>query len=418
MGHIQDRWFRKVPDPTNPKKVLRIPTDRNGIGKRYRARFIDPEGNERSESFSDGQYKLAQSWLAKQEVDVALGTFVDPAAGKISVEDFGTRWLADLDIDELSRQNMEMRFRKRVFPYLGRHALGGVKPSAVRTWDRMLREDGLSDRYRYVLFGNVSAMFTAALDDELIAKHPMAGKSVKAPKAAQKKIIPWPDEQVWNVQHALAERYRIAVDLGAGLGLRQGECFGLAVDDLDFGRKVAVICRQVKIVRYRPVFALPKYDKIREIPLSDPVMAALKAHMEAFPPVEVTLPWDTAEGKPTTVRLVMTSIQRKAIRNNDFNREYWKPALKAAGVPYGRYENGMHELRHFFASALLDGGESIKAVAEWLGHADASFTLKIYTHLMPSSSDRTRKIIGAVYGKRHRDGPDGPSTAQYSPEAA
>jgi site-specific recombinase XerD len=30
----------------------------------------------------------------------------------------------------------------------------------------------------------------------------------------------------------------------------------------------------------------------------------------------------------------------------------------------------MHDLRHFFASKLLEQGVSIKAVAEWLGHTD------------------------------------------------
>jgi integrase len=42
----------------------------------------------------------------------------------------------------------------------------------------------------------------------------------------------------------------------------------------------------------------------------------------------------------------------------------------------------------FYASVLLDAGESIKAVSEYLGHADAGFTLSTYTHLMPSSHER------------------------------
>jgi integrase-like protein len=106
---------------------------------------------------------------------MARGSYVDPKAGKITVAAFAERWLADLDIDELSRQNMEMRFRKRITPYLGNAEIGAVKPSVIRNWDRMLREDGLSDRYRHTLFGNVSAMFTAAVDDELIVKNPCRG---------------------------------------------------------------------------------------------------------------------------------------------------------------------------------------------------------------------------------------------------
>jgi integrase len=82
-----------------------------------------------------------------------------------------------------------------------------------------------------------------------------------------------------------------------------------------------------------------------------------------------------------------------------------KVALRAAGVPCGRYENGMHDLRHFFASVLLDQGESIKAVAEWLGHTDPSFTLKIYTHLMPSSADWTKSVIEGIYRRREVGSP-------------
>jgi integrase len=52
--------------------------------------------------------------------------------------------------------------------------------------------------------------------------------------------------------------------------------------------------------------------------------------------------------------------------------------------------------RHFYASTLLDAGESIKNLSEYLGHADAGFTLRTYTHLMKSSEDRTRRAIDAV----------------------
>ena len=85
----------------------------------------------------------------------------------------------------------------------------------------------------------------------------------------------------------------------------------------------------------------------------------------------------------------------------------WKPALVAANVPRTR-ENGMHALRHFYASVLLDAGESIRALADYLGHEDPGFTLRVYTHLMPSSQDRTKKAVDrALLG----EAADGPSTA-------
>lgn len=54
-------------------------------------------------------------------------------------------------------------------------------------------------------------------------------------------------------------------------------------------------------------------------------------------------------------------------------------------------ENGCHALRHFFASTALHEGETIKAVSEYLGHADPGSTLRTYTHLMEGSSERTRR---------------------------
>ncbi|GGS22117.1 hypothetical protein GCM10010284_63960 [Streptomyces rubiginosohelvolus] len=47
-----------------------------------------------------------------------------------------------------------------------------------------------------------------------------------------------------------------------------------------------------------------------------------------------------------------------------------------------------------YAPVLLDAGESIKAVSEYLGHSDPGLTLKVYAHLMPSSRDRARKALG------------------------
>ncbi|GAB2447505.1 hypothetical protein GCM10027162_50990 [Streptomyces incanus] len=93
-----------------------------------------------------------------------------------------------------------------------------------------------------------------------------------------------------------------------------------------------------------------------------------------------------------------------------FNDRVWRPALRTAGVEIGR-DNGMHALRHFYASVLLDAGESIKALSEYLGHHDPGFTLRTYTHLMPSSEARTRAAVDSVF----QDDPsteDGPETAQ------
>jgi hypothetical protein len=55
-----------------------------------------------------------------------------------------------------------------------------------------------------------------------------------------------------------------------------------------------------------------------------------------------------------------------------------------------------HDLRHFFASALIAGGASVKQVQVVLGHANAMITLRTYAHLWPGDDDRTRAVMDAT----------------------
>ena len=80
------------------------------------------------------------------------------------------------------------------------------------------------------------------------------------------------------------------------------------------------------------------------------------------------------------------------MNRNHVNNYIWHPALRATGVEPGR-DNGMHALRQFYASALIDAGESASLVADYLGHADPGFTLRVYAHLFPSSEHRVRAAI-------------------------
>lgn len=131
--------------------------------------------------------------------------------------------------------------------------------------------------------------------------------------------------------------------------------------------------------------------------------------MARIPPVSVRLPWMTPEStEVVTVPLLITTRERSALNRNYFNPSIWKRAQASAGIENSR-DNGMHALRHWYASVLLDAGESIRAVSEYLGHSDPGFTLRTYTHLMPSSSERTRTAVDAAFATSRGDSAAGAS---------
>ena len=361
---------------------------------RYRARWRDPDGSQRKRTFS--KKGDAARFLATAEADVLRGQYIAPDAGRVTFKAYATSWLAAQVFDEGTRAQLEGRLRVHVYPTLGNKTLAQIKPSTIQAWARSL--DGLAPSYVRDMMANVGAVLAAAVDDERIARNPARAHSVTRPRVTRRKVVPWTTERVLAVTDALPEPYRVAATLAAGLGLRQGEVFGLSPDDVHFLRGEVEVRRQVKLLRGRQVFALPKGGKTRTVPLPPSVRDVLAAHLAVAPAQAVTLPWKTLDGEPVTTSLVLTTRERTAFNRNYFNRRVWAPALEACDVPPGR-DNGMHACRHFYASVLLDAGESIKAVSEYLGHSDPGFTLRTYTHLMPQSSERTRRAVDAVLSK-------------------
>ncbi len=56
-----------------------------------------------------------------------------------------------------------------------------------------------------------------------------------------------------------------------------------------------------------------------------------------------------------------------------------------------------NDLRHFFASALIHAGCSVKQVQAALGHKSAKVTLDVYAHLGPGEEDKVRDAIARLF---------------------
>ncbi|MFF0862350.1 tyrosine-type recombinase/integrase [Nonomuraea sp. NPDC003560] len=430
MAHVEDRWMRKARGPDGKvllddrgRPVLEKDPTRYGKGSRWRLRYDGPDGREKNESF--GRKVDADRRKIEVEADLQRGTYIDPDAGKVTFKAFAEEVIKNRTLNPSTRAKMHKRLATHVYPAIGGQELGRLakRPSILQGLVTSLAEH-LAPNTISVIMAHVNLVFTVAIDDELIVKNPLKSSAVVIPKATKKKLILWTADQVFDVHDALPERYQAMVDAGRGLGLRQGEIFAFSPDDIEWLPGVVHVQRQIKILNDRLIFALPKGDKPRDVPLSEGVKIALSEHMRRFEPVEVTLPWMKEDGPPHTARLFFANSFGRPVHPSTFLRT-WHVALEQAGiVPLKRREkrgndfreHGMHMLRKYFTSVLLAEGESPKAVADWLGHADGgALLLRVYAHVLPKSEQRMRRIIDAAM-RRPDSAAGGPQAAQGRPE--
>lgn len=414
MAHVEDRWVKN-----------KTRTGRHGQGMRYRVRWTGPDGREQSKSYPDGRKKEAQAWGDDQEAAIRRGTWVDPNAGRTVLAQFAeTVWLPAQRSNPTTQERLEYQWRLHIKPTLGKHQLGylAAHPSVIQQWVKNLPMAASSAK---IVLDALSGILTMALDDGYINRNPVRGKSVQPPVQDKRRIIPWTTEQVAGVRGALPGRFQGLVDCGSGLGLRQGEAIAYSPDDIEWIPRVAHVRRQIKFIRRRMCFAMPKGDRERDVMMPERTGRSLARHIELFPAVPVTLPWAddaflrsldnpgdkeaAAKVNMVTVRLFFTTVHGKGIRRSDFDSHTWVPATEAAGMARDR-RNGFHALRHHFASWLLAEGLDIRTLSEWLGHSDPGFTLRTYAHLMPGAEGKARRIIDAP----REVSADGPDTAQGS----
>src|SRR5436305_5965502 len=117
MAHIQDRWYKTVKRPDGTTE--RVKTTLYGKGDRYKLRYIGPDGREKAESFPDKQKRRAEARLVEVESDKQRGTYIDPAAGKVTFKRYADEWLAAATFDELTHDRIEYEFRLHVYPSFG-----------------------------------------------------------------------------------------------------------------------------------------------------------------------------------------------------------------------------------------------------------------------------------------------------------
>jgi integrase len=245
------------------------------------------------------------------------------------------------------------------------------------------------------ILGVLNAALRYATQHRLIDHNPC--DYVRKPRAVERKVKDhiWSGEQLRAFLDATAERRDWTLWwVAAYTAMRRSELLGLQWGDVDLdAATLRVQRRRVRVGTEMITGESTKTHKDRTVSIDPDTVAALRRwqrqlHEErlAAPPgvYAADSPWVFVDeiGRPTSADQV-DGRWRRAMRNAD------------ADLPRIRF----HDLRHTHASLLLAAGVDPIAVADRLGHANATMVLTVYGHAIKSRGPSIAAAFADAVGR-------------------
>jgi len=338
-----------------------------------------------------------------------------PASKRLTFQEYGEWWLencAKQSIKTSTYQEYEAVLKNHVYPLLGSRPFVKVQRSMIRQLIAVKKKEGFSQSTIRNIIAPVRGMFFQAIDDGNAHQNPAAriGKLNKRAKDdPKKKIDPLTREELQSLLKVAAEKSSAYYPLfltAARTGLRQGELVSLKGMDLDFKGRFIHVQRNLS----RATISVTKNGKDRKVDMSTQLAEvlsdlisrrrteALRREMEkpaeerrdaAAVVNEVMEQW--LFQTPETVAICEAGKRRRSAGSRPRGgsqtdpsnlRKLFNRLLTAAKLRRVRF----HDLRHSFASLLLQNGESLTYVKEQMGHSSINVTVDIYGHMVPGGN--------------------------------
>ncbi|MEV6221834.1 tyrosine-type recombinase/integrase [Nocardia fluminea] len=373
---VEDRWFPtvEVVDPLTgktTKEKVKSPK-RHGKGKRWRARYVDPMGNERSKLFATKA--AAQNFLdGDVTTKVVTGTWVDPNRSGIQFAAVAEKWFAT---KQLRKPKTVAGYRSLldtlVLPRWGHVPLIDIEYEDIQAWVTGLSVSGgvrfegkgLSASRVIQAFQVLDQVLRFAIKSKRLAVNPAAEIEKPSKSAAEKQFLT--HRQVLELAMA-SGRFRTLVFFLSYTGLRFGEACALRVSALDIERRRIAVSRSATAVTGLGIVETDtKNHATRAVPFPDFLSKPLADAIEGKLPTDYVFPSKDGEVLPLgEFRWVLDAASA---------------AVKISGVV-------PHSLRHTAASLAISAGANIKVVQRMLGHKTATLTLDLYGHLFDEDLD-------------------------------
>lgn len=275
---------------------------------------------------------------------------------------------------------------KKLLAHFGSMPLDLIGSQDVRVWHAKLAKGGMSaatiDHHHALL----SAVLRQALRDDKVTKAATFG--AKRPKRPKYEITLPKDADVLAMVHGCGGDLRIAVRIAAACGLRRGELVALRWSDIK-GRELKVARARIEVAG--AVEQSTKGKRSRPVPIDHPTMRVLAAHRRA----------QVAQAAQLGVTLDVRGDRRilANLADDPSGQTPYSLSWLSHGWESARRGSGMrlHDLRHWYATKTLEGGmATIAELSEWLGHAQVSTTLNIYTHTDATRRRAASRVMGRL----------------------
>ena len=237
------------------------------------------------------------------------------------------------------------------------------------------KQPGLSDSTIRGIHTMLHNALDRAVKERLIVRNP--ADDCVPPKISKYEMKILPPEQIKSYLTAADQRGVLPMFyLELISGLRKGELVALQWTDLDIENKTISVSKQAgRNSAGEPDITRPKTENsIRKISIPQDAVDLLVAEHQKHP----SNPW------------MFPSPKTGEMYHPDSVVNIHKKILKDAGLEHLRF----HDLRHTFATLALQNGVDVKTVSSMLGHFDAGFTLRTYTHVTRQMQESAAEKMG------------------------
>lgn len=371
---VEDLWHKR--DGSQTKLHAPEPCSRNckGIGSRWRARYVDGAGQERTQAFK--RKPDAEAFLRSITASIETGSYVDPVRARTTVATIAETWMDTPSWAESTRARNRSILDAHVLPRWGTMPLSDVHHEDVQSWVTGLGKAGMAGGTVRKVYGVLNGVLKAAIRGKRLAVNPAA--EVMLPRQDMKRRRYLTGVQVEALAAAAGDR-AVIVHVLAFCGLRIGELSALKAGMVDQVRRRLRIEESVTEVNGKLVWSEPKDHQRRTVPWPKFLDAEIEAAMKGKGPEDLLFP---APGGG-------------ALRVRNMRRGWFDAAAETAGM------KGLtpHELRHTAASLAVSAGASVLALQRMLGHDKPSTTLDFYSDLFDEDLDLVADRLGDVREK-------------------